>query len=240
MRLCGWCVRAGGCASTCAVIPRIRGPLASFAAVVSGLFCICIFCVACCRALLDRPELRESFKRLCRRAAAFQLVARIHTTGMGGRLQVWLWRFQSCFTSAFFLSRAIVNYWINLGLVKRRASVRSRGCFPPCRAQSRQGLVGRVQLWRKRVQPRFALAALAARGAMCYRVRCRLRAYVCARVCNCALVLQPCFISHTIELGDALASLAGAVSVWRAVTWYRPRGAVLYCSIPKTVQARCE
>ena len=61
-----------------------------------------------------------------------------------GRLQVWLWRFQSCFTSAFFLSRAVVYYWMNLGLLTRRASVRSRSCFLPCRAQSRQGLVGRV------------------------------------------------------------------------------------------------
>ena len=83
MRLCGWCVRAGGCASTCAVIPRIRGQLASLAAVVSGLFCVGIFCVACYRALLNKPELRESFRRLCRRAAALQLGVRSHSAGMG-------------------------------------------------------------------------------------------------------------------------------------------------------------
>ena len=39
--------------------------------------------------------------------------------------------------------------------------VRSRGCFPTYRAQSHQGLVWRVQLWRRRFQLRFASTRLA-------------------------------------------------------------------------------
>ena len=64
---------------------------------------------------------------------------------------------------------------------------------------------------------------------MCYRVRCRRRAYVCARVCNCALVLQPGLFNHTIELGEALASLAVAVSVVArgSMVWAAWRRAIL-------------
>ena len=104
-----------------------------------------------------------------------------------------------------------------------------------------KGLSGACNFGEKRFQPRFTLAALAERGAVCYRVLCRLRAYVCARVCNCALVLQPGLFNHAIELGEALASLAGAVSVVaRGSMVWAAWCAVLYCSIPKTVQAQCE
>ena len=50
---------------------------------VSVLFCVGVFCAAGCRILLDKPELGESFLRLCGRAAAFQPAVRNHTNGMG-------------------------------------------------------------------------------------------------------------------------------------------------------------
>ena len=45
--------------------------------------CVGGFCGKCCRILLDKPELGESFMHLCDRAAAFQLAVRNHTNGMG-------------------------------------------------------------------------------------------------------------------------------------------------------------
>ena len=47
------------------------------------MFCVRIFGVACCRALLGKPELGESFMRVCGRAAALQRSVRNHTDGMG-------------------------------------------------------------------------------------------------------------------------------------------------------------
>ena len=143
MRLCGWCVRAGGCASTCAVIPRIRAPLASLAAVVSGLFCIGIFCVACCRALLDKPELRESFRRLCRRAAAFQLVVRNHTKGMGALASLAV-AVSIMFCVGVFVVACCRALLDKLGLHQASCVCAVAQLLSTCRAQSRHGLVGRV------------------------------------------------------------------------------------------------
>ena len=59
------------------------GQLVLFAVAVSVVFRVGGFCFKCCRALLDKPKLRESFLRLCGREAAFQLAVRNHITGMG-------------------------------------------------------------------------------------------------------------------------------------------------------------
>ena len=47
------------------------------------MFHVVGFCVACCRTLLDKPELGESFMCMCGRAAALQPAVRNHTDGMG-------------------------------------------------------------------------------------------------------------------------------------------------------------
>ena len=65
-------------------VPRIWGPPASLAVTVSGAFCVCGFCVACGRTLLDTPELNENLLRLCRCAAAFEPAVRNHSAGMNG------------------------------------------------------------------------------------------------------------------------------------------------------------
>ena len=47
------------------------------------MFCVRVFCAKCCRILLDKAELGESFMCLCDRAAALQPAARNHTNCMG-------------------------------------------------------------------------------------------------------------------------------------------------------------
>ena len=43
---------------------KVLGPLTSLAVMVSGPFCVCVFCATCCRALLDKPDRGESCMRL--------------------------------------------------------------------------------------------------------------------------------------------------------------------------------
>ena len=68
MRMCG---RAA--ALQAAVRNHTTGmrTLARLAVVVSAMFHVGGFCVACCRALLDKPELGASLVRLCGRVVAF-------------------------------------------------------------------------------------------------------------------------------------------------------------------------
>ena len=176
------CVWSRGCASTCAVISRILGPLASLAAAVSVLFCVRIFWVACCRALLDIPELGESLMRMCGRAAALQPAARNHTNCMGALASLAVTVSAMCYVGGVCAAccRALVDK------PEPGASfvqfVRSRGCFPNYRAQSHQGLVWRVQLWRGRFQLRFASTLLAAVLALRGCTSARLRACVSCRL----------------------------------------------------------
>ena len=78
------CVWSRGRASICAVIPRIWGPLASLAAAVSAMCYVGGVCVACCRALFDKPEPGAGFVRLCCRGVAFQPAVRSHTKDLCG------------------------------------------------------------------------------------------------------------------------------------------------------------
>ena len=59
------------------------GTLVSLAVAVSAMFYVGGFCIARCRALLDKQMLGGSCMRSFGRAAALQHAARHHTIGMG-------------------------------------------------------------------------------------------------------------------------------------------------------------
>ena len=86
-KLGGSCMRA--CARAAAFQHAARnhtigmGTLVSLAVAVSVMIYVGGFCIARCRALLDKQKLCGSCMRSCARAAALQHAARNHTIGMG-------------------------------------------------------------------------------------------------------------------------------------------------------------
>ena len=79
---------------SCAPIPRAQsyklhgGALASLALAVSAMCYVGGVCVACCRALFDKPELGASFVRVCCGVVAFQLAVPSHTKDLCGACNI--------------------------------------------------------------------------------------------------------------------------------------------------------
>ena len=77
--------------------------------------CLCVCLVEClCFVFVCMCSCGSLCVRVCGCAIALRPAQAY--PGSGGRLQFWRRRFQSCFASAFFGSRAAVHYRINQGL----------------------------------------------------------------------------------------------------------------------------
>ena len=116
-------------------------------------------------------------------------------------MQVWRRRFQSCFASAVFVSRAAVHYWIHQNVAEAscvRAVAQLRSNLPPAIIQIVWG----------------ALASLAAASAMCYVggvcVACCRALFDkpepgagFVRLCCRGVAFQPAVRSHTKDICGA-------------------------------------
>ena len=95
--------------------PTCCGQLASLAATISSVFCVRVFCSACCRTLLDNVKQYENiaFKHVYTYAHA-----RLADQHIGDNIQVGLPQFSSCVASTVFATSAAVYYWTKLSRVK--------------------------------------------------------------------------------------------------------------------------